>query len=55
MRRGVPTRGLLDFIAAAVAGAITGGVLGAVIGLAIGHIWEKRHRRNRLAQRASHA
>ncbi len=55
MRRGVPTRGLIDFVAAAIAGAISGGVLGGVIGLAIGHIWEKRHRRNRLAQRASHA
>jgi len=55
MRRGVPTRGLIDFIAAGVAGAITGGVFGAVLGLAIGHIWETRHRRNRLTQRATHA
>jgi hypothetical protein len=55
MRRGVPTRGLVDFLVAGIAGAITGGVLGAVLGLVIGHIWETRHRRNRLAQRVTHA
>jgi hypothetical protein len=55
MRRGVMTRGLLDFEVSALAGAITGGVLGAVVGLAAGHVWETRHRRRRMASRASHA
>lgn len=48
MRRGVPTRGLIDFITAAVMGALAGGVLGAVLGLAAGHVWEARHRRRRI-------
>jgi hypothetical protein len=53
MRRGVPTRGLIDFIVAALMGALTGGVLGAVLGLATGHFWERRHRRRR--REARHA
>ena len=55
MLRGVTSRGLFDFIVAAVAGAITGGVLGAVLGLTVGHIWETRHRRMRLERSAHHA
>lgn len=55
MRRDVTARGLVDFEVAALAGALTGGVIGAVIGLAVGHWWETRHRRRRLARRASHA
>jgi len=55
MRRGVMTRGLVDFEVSALAGAITGGVVGAVVGLAAGHVWETRHRRRRMASRASHA
>jgi len=55
MRRNVVTRGLADFEVAAVAGAIAGGVLGAVLGLVAGHIWETRHRRRRLTNRARHA
>lgn len=55
VRRGVATRGLLDFEVAAVVGALAGGVTGAVLGLAIGQWWEARHRRNRIARRASHA
>ena len=47
MRRGVPTRGLVDFVTAALMGALSGGVIGAVLGLAVGHIWEARHRRRR--------
>lgn len=55
MRRGVIGRGLLDFETAAAAGALTGGIVGAAIGLAIGHIWEKHHRRQRLARLSAHA
>jgi hypothetical protein len=55
MRRHVAGRGLADFEVAAVAGAITGGVVGAVLGLVAGHIWETRHRRRRLTDRARHA
>lgn len=55
MRRDVMARGLIDFEVAALAGALTGGVVGAVIGLAIGHWWETRHRRRRLARRATPA
>jgi hypothetical protein len=55
VRRGVVTRGLLDFEVAAVVGALTGGVAGAVLGLAVGHWWETRHRKHRLARHASHA
>lgn len=55
MRRGVVGRGLLDFETATVAGALAGGIAGAAIGLAIGHIWEKRHRRQRLARLSAHA
>ncbi len=55
MRRGVPTRGLLDFMVGALMGACVGGLLGAVMGLAIGHTWEKRHRRRRLLRHATHA
>lgn len=55
LRRNVAGRGLADFEVAAVVGAVTGGVLGAVLGLALGHIWETRHRRRRLIQRARHA
>lgn len=55
VRRDVAGRGLIDFEVSALAGALTGGVIGAVLGLAIGHWWETRHRRRRLARRASHA
>jgi hypothetical protein len=55
MRRGVPGRGLLDFQVATLMGALTGGVVGAAIGLVVGHYWEKRHRRQRLQRKASHA
>lgn len=54
MRRGVVTRGLLDFEVAATAGAIVGSVVGAVLGLVAGHIWESRHRRHRIARQVSH-
>jgi hypothetical protein len=55
MRRGVPTRGLIDFIVAAIMGALAGGVIGAVLGLAFGHVWETRHRRRRLDRQMSNA
>jgi hypothetical protein len=55
MRRGVPARGLFDFITAAVMGAITGGVIGAVLGLVVGHAWETRHRRRRMSRGLSNA
>lgn len=54
MRRGVVTRGLLDFEVAALAGAITGSIVGAVLGLVIGQLWESRHRRHRIARQVSH-
>jgi uncharacterized membrane protein YccC len=54
MRRGVVTRGLLDFEVAAFAGAVTGSVVGAVIGLVAGQLWETRHRRNRVTRQVSH-
>ena len=54
MRRGVVTRGLLDFEIAALAGVITGGIVGAVIGLVVGQVWETRHRQNRIARQVSH-
>lgn len=47
MERGVATRGLFDFIVAALMGALSGGVIGAVLGLAVGHLWEVQHRRRR--------
>jgi hypothetical protein len=50
MRRGVPTRGLIDFIVGGLMGALTGGVIGAVLGLAVGHMWESRHRRRRVSR-----
>ena len=53
MRRGVPARALIDFETAAAMGVITGGIVGATIGLAIGHVWETRHRRERLAKKAN--
>jgi hypothetical protein len=55
MRRGVPARGLLDFITAGLMGALAGGVMGAVLGLAAGHVWETRHRRRRASRRISNA
>ena len=55
MRRGVATRGLLDFEVATIVGAATGGITGAVAGLAIGHVWERRHRRARYSGRSAHA
>jgi len=54
-RRGSTGRGMFDFIVAAVAGAIAGGMVGAAIGLTVGHIWETRHRRQRLARQTTHA
>jgi hypothetical protein len=54
MRRGVVTRGLLDFEIAALAGAITGSIVGAVIGLVVGRVWETRHRQHRIARQVSH-
>jgi uncharacterized membrane protein YccC len=54
MRRGVVTRGLLDFEVAALAGAIVGTIVGAVLGLVVGHLWETRHRRHRIARQVSH-
>jgi tetrahydromethanopterin S-methyltransferase subunit C len=53
MRRGVATRGLLDFEVAALAGAITGSIVGAAIGLIAGQLWETRHRRNRVMRQVS--
>jgi hypothetical protein len=55
MRRGVPGRGLFDFLTAGLMGALTGGVIGAVLGLAAGHVWETRHRRHRASRRISNA
>jgi len=55
MRQGAPTRGLFSLEIAALVGALTGGVIGAVTGLTIGDIWERRHRKNRLSQQATHA
>jgi len=54
MRRGVVTRGLLDFEIAALAGAITGSIVGALIGLVVGQVWETRHRQHRIARQVSH-
>ena len=53
MRRGVAGRALVDFETATAMGAITGGIVGATLGLAVGHVWEKRHRRRRLARQRS--
>jgi hypothetical protein len=50
MQRGVPTRGLIDFLTAGLMGALTGGVIGAVLGLGAGHVWEARHRRRRISR-----
>ena len=55
MRRGVATKGLLDFEVATVVGALTGAIVGAVIGLAVGHVWEMRHRRKRVLRQSAHA
>jgi hypothetical protein len=55
MRRGVATRGLLDFEVATVLGALTGAIVGAVMGLIVGHVWELRHRRKRVLRHAAHA
>jgi hypothetical protein len=55
LRRGVVTRGLLDFEVATVVGALTGAILGAVMGLIVGHVWESRHRRKRVSRNAAHA
>jgi hypothetical protein len=54
LRRGVVTRGLLDFEVAALAGAIVGTIIGAVLGLVVGQLWETRHRRHRIARQVSH-
>jgi hypothetical protein len=50
MQRGVATRGLFDFLVAALMGALAGGVIGAVLGLAVGHLWEAHHRRRRASR-----
>jgi hypothetical protein len=55
LRRGVVTRGLLDFEVATLVGALTGAILGGVAGLIVGHIWESRHRRNRVLRKTAHA
>lgn len=55
MRRGVVTRGLFDFEVATVLGALTGGLVGAVAGVLVGHLWERRHRRERISRRSAHA
>lgn len=55
MRRGVMANGLADFEVATLAGVIAGGSVGAAIGLGIGHVWERRHRRQRADQRVAHA
>jgi hypothetical protein len=55
VRRGVITRGLLDFEVATVVGALTGAIVGAVTGLIVGHGWESRHRRKRVLRKAAHA
>ena len=55
LRRGVVTRGLLDFEVATILGALTGAIVGAVIGLLAGHVWESRHRRNRVLRNTAHA
>lgn len=55
LRRGVVARGLLDFEVATVVGALIGAIVGAVLGLFVGHVWESRHRRNRVLRNAAHA
>jgi hypothetical protein len=55
IRRGVVTRGLLDFEVATVVGALTGAIVGGVAGLVIGHVWELRHRRKRVLRNTAHA
>jgi len=55
LRRGVVSRGLLDFEVATVVGALTGAIVGAVLGLVVGHLWESRHRRKRMLRSTAHA
>ena len=55
LRRGVVTRGLIDFEVATAVGALTGAILGAMTGLIVGHVWESRHRRKRVLRSAAHA
>jgi hypothetical protein len=55
MRRGVVTKGLIDFEVATAVGALTGGIVGSVIGLAIGHRWETSHRRARAGRMSANA
>jgi len=53
MRYHAANRGLFEFELSAIVGALSGALDGAVIGLLVGWLWERQHRRRRLAARAS--
>lgn len=50
IERKAPARGLINLEMSVVVGILAGGLAGAAIGLTIGEIWERAHRRRRVAR-----
>lgn len=50
LERKAPARGLINLEMSVVVGILAGGMVGAAVGLVIGEIWERDHRRRRIAR-----
>lgn len=50
IEREAPARGLINLEVSVVVGILAGGMVGAAIGLAVGEMWERNHRRRRVAR-----
>jgi hypothetical protein len=52
IERKAPARGLINLEMSVVVGVLAGGMIGATLGLVIGELWERSHRRRRVARSA---
>jgi hypothetical protein len=50
MQRKAPTHALVNLEIAVLVGALAGGMVGAAFGLTAGEVWERSHRRRRIAR-----
>lgn len=50
IERKAPARGLINLEVSVVVGILAGGMVGAAIGLTVGEMWERSHRRRRVAR-----
>jgi hypothetical protein len=50
IERKAPARGLINLEMSVVVGILAGGLVGAAVGLVMGEMWERAHRRRRIAR-----